>query len=83
MAQIPVVVFIPIAKTVMNMMAAMFMVLAVKKEATIVRATKRVVTIVTQIGIPIITMILLIIARGTRSGNAGFYTISTAITALA
>jgi hypothetical protein len=83
MAQIPVVVFTPIAKTVMNMMAAMFMVMAVKKETTIVRAMKRVVTILTQIGGQIITMILLIIARATRYGNAGFYMIYTAITALA
>ncbi len=83
MARIPVVAFTPIAKTVMNMMAAMFMVMAVKKETITARATKWVVTIVTQIGIPIITMILLIIARGTRSGNAGFYIISHAITVLA
>jgi len=34
MAQIPVVAFTPIAKTVMNMMAAMCMVMAVKKENT-------------------------------------------------
>jgi hypothetical protein len=83
MAQIPVVAFTPIAKTVMNMMAAMFMVMAVKKETTIVRAMKRDVTILTQIGRQIITMILFIIARGMRYGNADFYTISIAITALA
>jgi hypothetical protein len=50
-ALLPVAAFIQIAKTAMKKMAAMSMVMAVKKEIIIALAMKRVVTIPTQIGI--------------------------------
>jgi hypothetical protein len=68
-------------RTVASSMAAMFMVMAVRIEITI--ALVALVSICTQIGKQIIMTIWLIIARVTRCGNAGFYIISPAITALA
>jgi len=82
-AQIPVVAYIQTAKTVTIMMAAMCMVMAVKKGTIIARAMRRVVTIPTQIGIQIITMILSIIARGMRCGSTGYSIISPAMAVLA
>ena len=68
-------------RTVASSMAAMHMKMAVKIGLTI--ALVALASIFTQIGVLIIMTIGLIIARGTRCGNAGFYIISPAITALA
>jgi len=62
-------------------MAVMHTEMAVKIGLTI--ALVALVCIFTQIGVLIIMTIGLIIARGTRCGNAGFYMISIAITTLA
>jgi hypothetical protein len=76
MARIPVVAFIPIVKIAMVMTVAMGMVMAVKRWTIIARAMRLVVTIYTQIGTLIITMILSIIARVTRYGSTGSSIIS-------
>jgi uncharacterized membrane protein len=65
------------------MMAAMCMVMAVKKGTIIARAMRRVVTTHTLIGILTTLMIGFTIARAMRYGNAGSSIISPAMAVLA